>query len=294
MIEIKRRGTKRLTFTAPSTPTAVTITLTHEFGDSIRAATPAGGSGVSWYYDLTPDDTESCGSIRATWTYTIGGVTKKRVDHFRVFQPYVTEATLLMEYPELDGKTDNFTQIERQVRQVIDTYCGQTFDAYPGRILKIDGSGTNMLHVWYRVEELTNVYVDGDTNNDVVAYVEIAPDSDFYIRKKNSGSGGNKSEAFERMFGATEHSNRFFNKRRVYHVKGDFGWGYVPSNVEEASKLLIQDWYNQDSTHRRHGIIFSGVGPVQNNYQTDLIGTTGNIDADVLLMDYTKFVMDYI
>ena len=66
------------------------------------------------------------------------------------------------------------------------------------------------------------------------------------------------------------------------------------SNIEEAAKILIAEYLNQDSQNRKHGVIFSGIGPIQTNYATDLMGTTGNIDADVLLMDYTKFLMDYI
>lgn len=294
MLEVKRGGTKRLAVNTGATATAVKITLTHELGTVLLNQANTSGSGANWYYDLTADNTNVCGVIKVTWNYNIGATPKKQVEYFKVYQPYTSESDLVATFPELDGKTDDFSRVEKTIRGIVDTYCGQSFDAMPGITVKVDGSGSNMLHVWYRIEELTNVYVDGDLTNDIAAYVEVTPDSDFYIRRKNSGGDGNKSEAFERMFTSTEYSHRFFNKKRVYHIKGDFGWGYVPSNVEEATKLLMQDWYNQDSIHRRHGVIFSGVGPVQNNYQTDLVGTTGNIDADVLLMDYTKFVMDYI
>lgn len=295
MIEVKRRGSKTLTLTTEATATDVNITLTHEFGDSVRAATNAVGAGVDWTYVLTSEDTEACGRIKATWTYKISGVDKKRIDYFKVYQPYTTESALTIDYPEVEGKTDNFAMVERQVRQVVDTYCGQSFDAYPGRTLKIDGSGTNLLHVWYRIESFTNVYIDGDTTNDIAAYCEITPDSEFYLRKKSVRYGsGTKSDEFIRQYTLDTTSDRFFSRKVVYHLKGDFGWGYVPTNIEEATKILMADYYNGDSDHRKHNVIFAGVGPVQSNYKTDLMGTTGNLDADILLMDYTKFIMDYI
>lgn len=292
MQEVKRGETKEINLTTSAVATDVTVTLTHEFGDSIRPATAASGSGTSFSFELTEDDTNACGTLKIVWNYTMG-TAKSKTEYIKVVQPYVLVDDFIIEFPELeDQATENFDAVEKQVRMVVDTYCGQTFEAYPNLTLKIDGNGGNSLRVWYRIEHLESVLINGDEASDLIDYVEIAPDSEYYIRKKSRYYGDGKSETFSKFW--SDSTGKFFNARNIYHVKGDFGWGYVPTNVEEASKLLISDWYNQDSTHRRHGVVFAGIGPVQTNYKTDLVGTTGNIDADVLLMDYTKFLMDHI
>ena len=52
---------------------------------------------------------------------------------------------------------------------------------------------------------------------------------------------------------------------------------------------------NDDSEFRRHGIFDAKFDSnSQFVFKSNFYESTGNIDADVLLMDYTMFVMDYI
>jgi hypothetical protein len=52
---------------------------------------------------------------------------------------------------------------------------------------------------------------------------------------------------------------------------------------------------NDDSEFRRHGIQRVEMDTIRYEINTtNFFETTGNIDADVLLMDYTLFVMDYV
>lgn len=298
MIEIKRNKTKTLTLITPSAATNVNISLIHTLDSStILAATAAvADDTTNFHYDLTSDLTDACGIVKIIWKYDISSVTKTKIDYFKVFQPYASSADVELEYPELASKLDNFDSIERKIRAVIDTYCGQTFDYYPTRAITLDGSGSDTLHVYYRVDSLSTVTRNSD-GLDITGYCEVAPESEFYIRKKRTFDGvidgAKEIVVFDDGYSAILNS-KFFHKRGTYTLNGDFGWPYIPSNVNEAAKLLIADYLNQDSDYRRHNVIFQGTGPVQTNFKSDLIGTTGNVDADVLLIDYTMFIMDSI
>jgi hypothetical protein len=86
-----------------------------------------------------------------------------------------------------------------------------------------------------------------------------------------------------------------FDKQSIYRVEGDFGWQFVPNNIEQAADLLLVDMMNDDSEFRRHGIQRVEMDTIRYEINTtNFFETTGNIDADVLLMDYTLFVMDYV
>jgi hypothetical protein len=88
--------------------------------------------------------------------------------------------------------------------------------------------------------------------------------------------------------------NRSFREGDVYKVEGDFGWRYIPDNVKQAAILLIADMMNDDSEYRRHGITNVSMDTTSFTLSDNFYESTGNIEADVLLMDYMMFVMDYV
>jgi hypothetical protein len=88
-------------------------------------------------------------------------------------------------------------------------------------------------------------------------------------------------------------SNKF-RENTTFSISGDFGWQYVPDNVNQASMLLLADAMNDDSSYRRHGFKSVDLDVVKFEMKDSFYESTGNIDADILLMDYTSYVMDYI
>jgi hypothetical protein len=80
----------------------------------------------------------------------------------------------------------------------------------------------------------------------------------------------------------------------VYKVTGDYGWRYVPDNITQAAQLLVADIMNNDSEYRNHGIYRADMDAISLYMNQDFYQSTGNIEADILLMDYTLFVMDYV
>jgi hypothetical protein len=85
-----------------------------------------------------------------------------------------------------------------------------------------------------------------------------------------------------------------FKNKSDYKIEGDFGWRYVPINVKQAATLIIADLMNDDSEYRRHGISSISMDTTSFSMNPNFYESTGNIEADVLLMDYMLFIMDYI
>ena len=71
-----------------------------------------------------------------------------------------------------------------------------------------------------------------------------------------------------------------------------------PSNPGGAvvfdADYIIVDLMNDDSAYRQHGVTKARVDTHELTFSDSIFGSTGNIDADVLLMDYTLYFLTMI
>lgn len=190
--------------------------------------------------------------------------------------------------------------MEKKVRNIINTFCGQSFDHYPNKYIEIQGSGKKSIHLPIPITTLRKVTVNVGDDDETVVHdytdstlnnIEKSKEphnfgSTYYLQYKRSSLDTMQSIIVTTKFDADDD----------YKLEGDFGWQFVPNNIEQAADLLIEDMMNDDSEYRRHGISRVDMDTIE--YETknnvSFYESTGNIDADVLLMDYTLFVMDYV
>lgn len=289
---VLRESSKNIVFTAAATSTNVSIAIYHEYGDVVKATTlVSAGPATSFTYALTSTDTKSAGVHKVVWSYTQGSVSFTTTDYFKVYSPYTNNSTFFLAYPEVetDSNVDNFDAFERAARKTIDQYCQQEFQCIYAKTLKYDGCDKNTLATHLRLYDLVSVLRNGE--DDITANVEISPESKFYLRKKRPSSTGtvlSDPPSWE------DDDNRYFKSNATYWILSSYGWPYVPQDIEDAANILIADAMNQDSAYRKHGISFQGTGPIQTRLDPDLFGTTGNLDADVLLMDYSRLTLEYV
>ena len=307
MDQVAINTTKQLTLTLPSDPTSnlVNVRLYHELGDLVSGPTAATresagvykityGQQASGVYVLN-----SAGRHRAEFSYTVSGTEYKQTQYIDVYTPYTTSSDFFTEYPELQSKFGSiFDKYEKRVRAIINTYCGQSFDYYPSKSITIDGNNGPNLHLPFPIYNLTKVTQDpGRTYEEVIYDVTSSSsnnvervkqplnfESSYYIRFKTDTIDKNDSLIVPNKFRA----------KSEYKIEGDFGWSYVPFNVKAAANLLIADLMNDDSEYRRHGIYSVDMDVVKMQMKQSFYESTGNIEADVYLMDYPLFVMDYV
>lgn len=309
MDDVKINTSKVLTLTLPSDPTSnvVSTSLHHEFGSLVSGPTNATKTSTG-VYTITYGQQASgifilnaAGRHRVDFTYTISGTSYTQSQYINVYTPYISSDSFFEDHPELETDfSDKFDKIEKKVRNIINTFCGQSFDYYPDKQIEIQGTGKKTLHLPIPIVVLTTVTVNvgdsdeavvHDSTNNSLSNIEKTKEphnfgSTYYIQYKKSVLDSVQTLISTAKFDADDD----------YKIEGDFGWQFVPNNIEQAADLLLEDMMNDDSEYRRHGI--SRVDADTIEYETksnvSFYESTGNIDADVLLMDYTLFVMDYV
>lgn len=307
MDEVKIDTSKTLTLTLPVDPTSnsVSVSLYHEFNDlvfgpvlatrvSTGVYTITYGQQNSGHYVLN-----SAGRHRADFTYTVSGTEYTQTQYINVYTPYITASEFFTVHPELlEDKGSLFDRYERRARNIINTYCGQSFEYYPNKTITIDGNDHNNLHLPFPIYTLTKLTQDPgreysevifDSSTTTTNNVEKIKqprnfEASYYIRfKADTIDKGNSLIVPSK-----------FRSKSEYKIEGDFGWKYVPTNVQQSADLIIADLMNDDSDYRRHGIHSIDMDVVKMQFSQSFYESTGNIEADVLLMDYTLFVMDYV
>jgi len=306
MDDVKIDTAKTLTLTLPSDADSnnVTVVLTHEFGDVVQASTAATRSSEG-VYTITFGQAASgiyvlnaAGKHRADFTYSISGTEYTQSQYINVYTPYLTWAEFLANHSELSSFESQFDYFEKRARNIIDTYCGQSFEYYPSKSITLDGTNHKNLHLPFPIATLRKVTFNaGDSDAEVIHDSTDASlnniekvrqtfnfESSFYLRFKANIVQTNTSRILGKTF--KEHSD--------YKIEGDFGWRFVPLNVKQAADLIVTDLMNDDSEYRRHGITSVDMDTISFTMKPSFYESTGNIEADVLLTDYTLFVMDYV
>jgi hypothetical protein len=302
MDEVKINTSKTLTLTLPSDPASntVSVSLYHEFGDLVSGPTTATRTGAGVYtitYGHQPSGLfvlNSAGKHRAVFTYTVSGTSYSQSQYINVFTPYITYSEFFEDYPELqDEFGSKFESLAKRIRNVVDTYCGQSFDFFPDKTITINGNNYSSLRLPVPVTELRTIIQDPETDQELVILDETT------VRVEKVREPFNFDTSYNIRFKKTSTPEEIFilgkwDTDSTYEINGDFGWRFVPDNIKQASALLIADAMNNDSEYRMHGMTRVEMDALTVYMKDSFYETTGNIEADVLLMDYTLFVMDYI
>jgi hypothetical protein len=307
MDEVKINTSKTLTLTLPSDPTSnsVSVSLYHEFGDLVSGPTSATRTGTGVYTITYGQESSgiyilnSSGKYKAEFTYAVSGTTYVQTQIINVYTPYITYEEFFEEYPELEESFGpKFEKSERQVRNIINTFTGQSFDPYNKKTLILNGSNTENLHLPLPIYTIRKVITDvGTTEEETIHDITTSLEN---LEKVRTGVFNFGSSYFIRWkkslldsVNVMLYTNKF-KPKTTYSVYGDFGWQFVPENVKQAAALILADMMNDDSAYRRHGFYAVDLDIVKLQSKQSFYESTGNIDADTLLMDYTLFVMDYV
>lgn len=302
MEQVKINTSKTVSLTLPSDPTgnSVSVSVYHEFGDLVYGPVAATristgvyqlslGQQASGLYILN-----SAGIHKIKFDYDFSGTDYTQYQYINVFTPYLEESEFFENHPELEQDFgNNFEYFAKRARNAINTFCGQSFDYYPNKTLTMNGNNSSSMRLPIGVADLYEVVQDDGTQDEFILLSDTVDkiekvrqpfnfDTTYTIRFK-------KTTSPESIFVLGK-----FNQDSTYTIRGDYGWKYVPENIKQASDILIADMMNNDSEYRNHGFKRVDMDAISFDMKDTFYESTGNIEADVLLMDYTLFVMDYI
>jgi len=310
MDEVQANTSKTVTLTLSADPVGndVTAVLTHGWsGETILGSTDCTRTGVGTYTITYGEKAagsrnyylEAAGNHEVVFSYTVGSTAYTSTQHFSVYEPYINSTNFFAIHTGLSSSfSASYTTYEKKVRNIINTYCGQNFYNFPNKTITLDGTGSRSLHLPKPVYSVSTVYSDYGDSDQLLIHDSSTTDnlnlekvrslgnyeSTWHLRFKNKTT----TKVNERLLG-----NRFSNKSD-YRITGDWGWKYIPHNIESASEILIADMMNSDSEYRNHRIVSVDLDATRMSFDSDFLGTTGNTEADILLMDYTLYVMDYV
>lgn len=236
--------------------------------------------------------------LKAVWEFTIGTSEGKKVENIEVVVPYTTPEEIRSANPSLaTTPVDELKEMERRVRHIIDNYCNQSFDYVDGKVLNLLASGGDILTLSQRLRNLYYVkrgelYLYNSV--DGTELVTFYDDSPFMIVKTDTFNQYVHPFNTDRKRDITRHyrGSHIFDTGAMYEVKGDFGWEYVPNEVNLAATLLVGEYFCSDSSYRRKNIWWAKTEQFELRFNKELLATTGNIDVDLLLMDYVANSME--
>lgn len=259
----------------------VYVSLIHDWGDIVVDAERATRAAEGIYtYTFSATNCVSSGTHRIKWAYTLSSVDYVKNDYVKIVQQYVDIDTFFDNHPEYEDEFyDAFPALEKKARAIIDTYCGQDFQFFSSKSLTLDGNGKTTLTLPVRLDSLTSCTIDTD---DVTDNIENVPDTDWYLRYSVQGD-----------IHAGYYRTKFTEDSTVV-VDGDWGWPYVPTNVELACETLIEDLISDDRENYKYGITRVWMDTQRFDFDPNIFYSTGNMEVDVLLMDYVLFNPEYI
>jgi hypothetical protein len=310
MEEVQINTSKTLTLSLGADPEgqSVTATLTHSWSDDVVKASTVCTRTSAGTYTITYGERDagsgtyyldSSGMHKVLFSYTVNGTVYTSEQYISVYNPYITSSAFFAIHTELSSDfTSTFSTYEKKVRRIIDTFCSQDFQNYPSKTLTVDGNGFQAIHLPKPLYSITSIYSDyGDDDQLLIHDSTDSTNQNFEKVRSFSNFGSSWQIRFKNKTTTKVNSRLMgnnFDKKRDYRVNGDWGWKFVPSNVESAAEILIADMMNNDSEYRNHRILNVDLDSVRISFDSDFLGTTGNTEADILLMDYTLYVMDYV
>lgn len=302
-MEIIRGYSTDVKFAVPGDLVAATFTVTYGTTTTSpsAAAIDSGIATCSLPYDSVLSD-----SVVVTLSFTYSAKTYTQSKTLGVVSPYIDIWDLRTILPTF---TDvQIWDVERAVRRIIDTYCKQSFSPVT-KTVNVLGNGYDYLKMPERLMVWQSMSVNGvslfDINN-------IQSDGITYLGQYQytlTGDGGYirsntlycDRDGFIPPYGPSPiiiNVNPIYNpfdfitpnfQNGIYYsILGTWGFAEVPAVINEAAKLLVNDYACKESLYRDRYLVTISAADWALEYSPGAYGGTGNVRADQLLAPYVK------
>lgn len=224
------------------------------------------------------------GSVRVEWSFTLQTNSMVMPEEYEVVTPYASWSTF-------QGKASyaDFLDCERIARKIIDGYTGQTFGKISA-IYAVEGIDTNGLKMPRRLLTLTEVrWQDQYTNPEVITAPSPSDGWNEYSWDVTADGWILRTPRSRRRLDAA-YPTRFSFKRNVsYNVDGVWGYKSVPTNVEEAAKIIIANLLCKDQKYRDKYLESVKANDWDITFMKEAFQGTGSVTADQLLNEFRAY-----
>lgn len=293
MIEYLRSdyNTLDITFTAASGVTSVVFEAydldTDEF---VEAGSTASGASSVFTATLSADAAEYDRNLKMEWISSTASGASSTIEYLTIARPYAT-TTRIRALADIDSSvTDaNLKKLEKRARLAIQSMLGISFIKKYKSIV-VYGNNTDVLMLPEPIIRIDKVYEDDLLVYDMVSTASVN-DFDYNLEKSTSKfriKAVNSDDEDERgLLESPDISvlpyDGIFKKDHQYRIVGVFGYSYVPSEVETATSLLVEDYLCNDWNIRNKYIETMKTDSYDIKYGSGFAGGSGNLVVDSLL-----------
>lgn len=288
-------GTREVSFDVGIVPESPTVILkgVDNGADYTMNTVAIDGSQISFTLPYKFSREHKTIPVEITYGFTDDGVS----DSFtmdagiNVIQPILP----LTEIQAILGSTataDEVNAIERSVRLIIQANTGQQFGYHKGSY-ELWGSGASTLELPQRAISLNTV--NGWGLSPVFKLSDnrlLVVESTFYpnqFHEYTAQNGDSYSTIYYNsgVIIAPESAGRkVFAPNNKYIVDGEWGWKEVPDDVQDAARLLVNDYACMESMYRDRYLANMSSTDWSLKFDTRSWQSTGNVRADQLLLPY--------
>lgn len=228
---------------------------------------------------VTKDD-----EIDVKFNFSVNFTTSSVTEHVSIVTPIISR-----EAAELIA-TGKFAQYEPIVRHIIQSYTGQRFGLWEATYPVYGESGGQLL-LPDRLISQSGVSYDG-TAYDPTGFI-IKGGGWYLARKTNVPLSIKEAPPEDDLINFTgviysPNYYRSFGENTVYSIAGIWGYEYVPQNVQEAAKMLFNDYVCNDAIYRDRYLKSIRSADWRLEFNSGAWAGTGNVKADQLLSDYKR------
>lgn len=225
------------------------------------------------------------GEVKVDWTFSIpsSGTFTESTYHL-----VATPLLPLSEVKKIIEDTDvtNAIEAEAAARYIINAHTGQSFGKFTG-VRKVRGTGNNALALPEKLLRLTKV-----NGSEPGMRFEVDPGG-FYLRNYPWGVPPVRADyhGLHMHTGGVIHNPNnvklgTFMNSQVFDIQGVWGWDYVPPAIQQAAKLLVNDYACADALYRDRYLTSMTAADWRIQFHAEAFANTGNVRADALLADY--------
>lgn len=299
-----------ITYTAPAGTDSVVYTVTDIDLDEVLFADEATDStGNTWLAELSSDICQYDRKLRITFenldygtpstASTVGSNGSYSTDYLDIslVRPYVTADDLASELGltidetptgQSEIKRATLERYERQARMFINSQVNDNF-RFQYKTLTIVGEDTDVLFLGERIESFDKITKDdeviydttSDPSVDLLDYdIEISK-SKYQLKPISKATNIDEGKAVYVIV-----DPGVFDRGSVYNVRGEYGWKFIPTDIREATILLVDDMRCNDWSYRNKGLSSIKNDGFDIEYTDSIFLGTGNILVDSLLAPY--------
>ena len=244
-----------------------------------------------WTAPLTIVHTQSIHDFVVKWEFAVGGYPVAQEQHYEVVTPLVSTARIREElFLGADVTDADLILAERRVRRIIEDVCGQTFSLRKDT-LNVKASRDPYLRLPERLFTLESATSAGYPLN--TSLVQMDNDG-WVLYKINAYPAGiiySPKHVIDDPYSAAAN---IWRSDTWVSITGYWGWEKVPSAVEEAALILIEDRLCPETTYRDKYLETMTAADWRIQFNPEAYRGTGNAVADQILRNFIVRAMAVI